>query len=160
VICSDQPSRLFPILGRRFGAPELWIRGSRTLVPRPGNPLQLIQIKAAIAARRTPRLLEPPPQSPCLPPLPSYHPIAGPLQITKQGEAASLSGASLSMRATARRVLMKVKRGFKEVKVMLSPPPPRRHHHHHQQQHTHSPNRHSDESESLANIHQHAQAGE
>jgi len=63
------------------------------------------------SGRRTPCLLEPPPQSPCSPALPFYHPITGLLQINqinKQGEVASLSGASMSMRVTARRVSMKV----------------------------------------------------
>ena len=76
--------------------------------------------------------------------------------INKQGEAASLSDASSSStKATsspgrARRVSMKFKKGFREVKEMLSP----HHHHHHQHQqqqqqqqqheHTGSPDRHSD----------------
>ena len=65
----------------------------------------------------------------------------------QHGEAASLSDASSSStRATsspgrARKVSMKIKKGFREVKEMLSP-----HHHHHQQQQVgHSPDRgHSD----------------
>jgi len=55
--------------------------------------------------------------------------------VNKQGEASSLSDESSSTRAAsspgrARKVSMKIKKGLKEVKEMLSP-----HHHHHHHHH-------------------------